>query len=111
MSMRNIGPLNDGDDDPLGDEMKDKQSLTYRRRAAIDAVLRLIGCNHPRNVSCDCVDAVVGVGEAMVDSALTLAYAAIHGLPRPLQMRQVDEVLESIRVQTWISTSTERRNT
>lgn len=102
--------LNDGDDDPLAADMLDKRSLTYRRREAIDAVIKLMGCNHPRNVNCDCVDALSELAAVMVDSALTLAHAAIRELPRPLNFRQVNEVLEGIRVQTWISTNTGRRN-
>lgn len=102
--------LNDGDEDPLADDMKDKQSLTYRRRVAIDAVIRMMGCNHPRNVNCDCVNAMAELFAVAVDSGLTLAHAAIRELPRPLNFRQVNEVLESIRVQTWISTDTGRRN-
>lgn len=106
---KNIGPLKDGDDDPFADDMQ-PGSLVYRRRETIHALLQMMGCNHPRNINCDCVDAISELGRIMVETTIGLLMDAIRGLPRPLKYRDISELVEQVEFVTMLSTSTERRN-
>lgn len=106
---RNIGPLKDGDDDPLADDMG-PGTLTRRRRETIHALLQMMGCNHPRNINCDCVDAISELGRIMVETTISLMMDAIRELPRPLKYRDISDLVEHVEFVTMLSTSTERRN-
>ena len=106
---REIGPLHDGDDDPLAAESAIPGSLTRRRREAIHDALQLMGCNHPRNTNCDHVDAISALAAVVTEGTVSLLVEAIRRLRRPLRMPDIDELAQSIEVQTWISTSSERR--
>lgn len=85
--------LDDGMQDPrLGGE-----ELTRRRQEAFRACLNLMGCNHPRGVNCDHVDALRGMGEAVTETANYVLVAAIHSLPRPLSMEAIVKLATSVR--------------
>lgn len=86
---------------PLEDGMRDPrvggEELATRRQEAIRDVLKLMGCNHRRGDNCDHIDAVRVLGEAMTDTAVVIVMAAIRLLPRPLQMRAIEEVGAAVR--------------
>jgi hypothetical protein len=101
----------DGDPDPLADQMADRKSLTYRRREAIRDILRLMGCNHPRNAYCDHIHALGIFGQTMAASTADVLLAGIRNLPRPLRYPDVVKLAEEgLKMNVWISDSDERRS-
>lgn len=94
---------------PLKDGMKDPrvggEALAHARQQAIDALLKLMDCHHPRREQCEHTEAIAAFGSAFAATTLDIFVAGVRTGPRPITMAWINGLAAKTQVVTLVSTA------